>query len=121
MGNPHCVVFTEGIDTLDLGKTGPGFEHHPLFPDRINTEFVEVIDEHTLKMRVWERGAGETISCGTGTCASTVAAVLNGYCPCGEEIAIQIRGGVLYDTYLENGDVVMRGPAVEVFHGEWRE
>ena len=121
MGNPHCVVFTEGIDTLDLEKTGPGFEHHPLFPDRINTEFVEVIDEHTLKMRVWERGAGETISCGTGTCASTVAAVLNGYCPRGEEIAIQIRGGVLYDTYLENGDVVMRGPAVEVFHGEWRE
>ena len=121
MGNPHCVVFTEGIDTLDLEKTGPEFEHHPLFPDRINTEFVEVIDEHTLKMRVWERGAGETISCGTGTCASTVAAVLNGYCPRGEEIAIQIRGGVLYDTYLENGDVVMRGPAVEVFHGEWRE
>ena len=121
MGNPHCVVFTEGIDTLDLEKLGPEFEHHPLFPDRINTEFVEVIDEHTLKMRVWERGAGETISCGTGTCASTVAAVLNGYCPRGEEIAIQIRGGVLYDTYLENGDVVMRGPAVEVFHGEWRE
>ena len=121
MGNPHCVVFTEGIDTLDLEKLGPEFEHHPLFPDRINTEFVEVIDEHTLKMRVWERGAGETISCGTGTCASTVAAVLNGYCPRGEEISIQIRGGVLYDTYLENGDVVMRGPAVEVFHGEWRE
>ena len=121
MGNPHCVVFTEGIDTLELEKTGPEFEHHPLFPDRINTEFVEVIDEHTLKMRVWERGAGETISCGTGTCACTVAAVLNGYCPRGEEIAIQIRGGVLYDTYLENGDVVMRGPAVEVFHGEWRE
>ena len=62
MGNPHCVVFTEGIDTLDLEKTGPEFEQHPLFPDRINTEFVEVIDEHTLKMRVWERGAGETIS-----------------------------------------------------------
>lgn len=118
MGNPHCVVFTKEIDNLDLEKIGPKFEHHPLFPDRINTEFVEVLDDHTLKMRVWERGAGETISCGTGTCASTVAAVLNGYCPQGEEIEIRIRGGVLYDTYMENGEVQMRGPAEEVFHGE---
>ena len=76
MGNPHCVVFTEGIDDLELEKIGPKFENHELFPDRINTEFVEIIDEHTVKMRVWERGSGETISCGTGTCAVTVAAVL---------------------------------------------
>lgn len=118
MGNPHCVVFTEGIDEMDLEKTGPLFENHPLFPDRINTEFVEVIDRHTLKMRVWERGSGETISCGTGTCATTVAAVLNGYCDRGEEIEVKIRGGALYDTYLENGEVLMKGPATEVFQGE---
>lgn len=118
MGNPHCVVFTEGIDGMDLEKTGPLFENHPLFPDRINTEFVEVIDNHTLNMRVWERGSGETISCGTGTCAATVAAVLNGHCPRGEEIEVRIRGGALYDTYLENGEVLMKGPATEVFQGE---
>ncbi len=118
MGNPHCVVFTEGIDGMDLEKTGPLFENHPLFPDRINTEFVEVLDDHTLKMRVWERGSGETISCGTGTCAVAVAAVLNGHCPRGEEIEVRIRGGALYDTYLENGEVLMKGPATEVFQGE---
>lgn len=118
MGNPHCVVFTEGIDGMDLEKIGPLFENHPLFPDRINTEFVEVLDNHTLNMRVWERGSGETISCGTGTCAATVAAVLNGHCPRGEEIEVRIRGGALYDTYLENGEVLMKGPATEVFQGE---
>lgn len=118
MGNPHCVVFTEGIEELDLEKIGPKFENHALFPDRINTEFVEVIDEHTLKMRVWERGSGETISCGTGTCAVTVAAVLNGYCKQEDEIEVRIRGGRLYDTYLGNGEVLMKGPATTVFHGE---
>lgn len=118
MGNPHCVIFTEGIDGLDLEKIGPSFEHHEWFPDRINTEFVEVIDSHTIKMRVWERGSGETISCGTGTCAATVAAVLNGYCNRGEEVEVQIRGGKLYDTYLENGEVLMKGPATVVFTGE---
>ncbi len=118
MGNPHCVIFTTGIDELDLEKIGPYFEKHELFPDRINTEFVEVIDRHTLKMRVWERGSGETISCGTGTCATVVAAVLNGHCDRGEEVEVQIRGGSLYDTYLENGEVLMKGPATEVFQGE---
>lgn len=118
MGNPHCVIFTEGIDRLNLEKIGPKFENHEWFPDRINTEFVEVIDNHTIKMRVWERGSGETISCGTGTCASTVAAVLNGYCQRGEEIEVRIRGGKLYDTYLENGEVLMKGPATTVFDGE---
>lgn len=118
MGNPHCVVFAEDIDNMELEKIGPLFENHPLFPDRINTEFVEVIDRHTLKMRVWERGSGETISCGTGTCAVTVAAVLNGYCDRGEEIEVRIRGGALYDTYLKNGEVLMKGPAIEVFQGQ---
>lgn len=118
MGNPHCVIFTSGIDELDLEKTGPLFENHEMFPDRINTEFVEIVDEHTIRMRVWERGSGETISCGTGTCAAVVAAVLNGYCRRGEEIEVQIRGGKLYDTYMENGEVLMKGPAVTVFEGE---
>lgn len=118
MGNPHCIVFMDHIDELDLTKIGPSFEHHPWFPDRINTEFVEVIDRGTIKMRVWERGSGETISCGTGTCAATVASVLNGYCDRGAEIEVRIRGGVLYDTYLENGEVLMKGPATEVFQGE---
>lgn len=118
MGNPHCVIFTSGIDELDLDSIGPYFENHEMFPDRINTEFVEVLDEHTIRMRVWERGSGETISCGTGTCAATVAAVLNGHCHRGDEIEVQIRGGKLYDTYLENGEVLMKGPAVTVFEGE---
>ncbi|MCH5251518.1 MAG: diaminopimelate epimerase [Lachnospiraceae bacterium] len=118
MGNPHCVIFTKDIDKLDLEKLGPWFENHELFPDRINTEFVEIIDDHTIKMRVWERGSGETISCGTGTCASTVAAVLNGYCKRGEEIEVRIRGGKLYDTYQENGEVLMKGPATTVFDGD---
>lgn len=118
MGNPHCVVFTEGIDDLELEKIGPKFENHELFPDRINTEFVEIIDEHTVKMRVWERGSGETISCGTGTCAVTVAAVLNGHCKRGEEIEVQIRGGRLYDTWLDSGEVLMKGPATTVFEGD---
>lgn len=118
MGNPHCVIFTEGIESLDLDKIGPSFENHEWFPDRINTEFAEVIDDHTIRMRVWERGSGETISCGTGTCAVTVAAVLNGYCRKGEKIEIRIRGGRLYDTYLETGEVLMQGPAETVFDGE---
>ena len=96
MGNPHCVIFTEGIDDLDLEKIGPAFEHHEWFPDRINTEFVEILGDHTIKMRVWERGSGETISCGTGTCASTVAAVLNGHCNRGEEIEVDLPNGQHY-------------------------
>ena len=118
MGNPHCVIFTDGIDDLDLEKLGPRFENHPAFPERINTEFVEIIDDHTLKMRVWERGSGETMSCGTGTCAVTVAAVLNGYVKRGLETEVRIRGGSLYDTWLDSGDVRMRGPAETVFEGE---
>ncbi len=118
MGNPHCVIFTEGIDNLDLEKIGPHFENHPAFPEKINTEFVEVIDDHTVRMRVWERGTGETMSCGTGTCAVTVASVLNGYVKRGTEVEVQIRGGSLYDTWLESGEVLMKGPAEISFTGE---
>ena len=117
MGNPHCVIFTDKIDELKLEQIGPSFENHPMFPDRINTEFVEVLDKTNLKMRVWERGSGETISCGTGTCAATVAAVLNGYCEKNHEIAVHIRGGILCDKYMEDGTVIMKGPATTVFEG----
>ncbi|MGI6742318.1 MAG: carbamoyl-phosphate synthase large subunit [Eubacteriales bacterium] len=117
VGNPHCVVFCEGIDKLDLEKIGPLFEHNPIFPERVNTEFIEVIDEHTLKMRVWERGSGETMACGTGACASAVAAVLNKHCPKGEDINVILRGGVLVINY-SGENVFMTGPCVKVYEGE---
>jgi len=117
MGNPHAVLFTENIDSLDLEKTGPDFENHEIFPNRVNTEFVEVIDDHTLKMRVWERGSGETFACGTGACAVAVASVLNGFCKYDEEILIHLRGGDLRITYQKNGTVMMTGPATYVFEG----
>lgn len=117
MGNPHAVIFTDNIDGLDLEKIGPLFENHPLFPDRINTEFIEVIDSHTLRMRVWERGSGETHACGTGACASAVAAVLNGICPRGEEILIHLRGGDLRITYKDDETVIMNGPAAFICDG----
>lgn len=118
MGNPHAVVFCDQVDDLDLEKLGPVFEHHPMFPHRVNTEFIRVLDDHTLQMRVWERGSGETLACGTGACASVVAAVLNGYCPQGEPVLVRLRGGELTITYQADGSVIMTGPATEVFQGE---
>ena len=118
VGNPHAIVFCDRVEDLDLEELGPLFEHHSIFPDRVNTEFVRVIDDHTLQMRVWERGSGETLACGTGACATTVAAVLNGYCPQGEPILVKLRGGDLTITYQADGTVMMTGPAEEVFQGE---
>lgn len=118
MGNPHAVVFLPEVDSLDLEKIGPPFEHHELFPDRVNTEFVRVIDDHTLQMRVWERGSGETFACGTGTCATVVAAVLNGFCKKEEEILVHLRGGDLRIIYHEDDTVTMIGPATYVFEGK---
>ncbi len=118
MGNPHAVVSMPDVDSLDLEKIGPSFEHHPLFPDRVNTEFVRVIDDHTLQMRVWERGSGETFACGTGTCATVVAAVLNGYCKKEEEILVHLRGGDLRIIYHDDETVTMIGPATYVFEGK---
>lgn len=117
MGNPHAVLFTKDIDNLNLEKIGPLFENHEIFPNRVNTEFVEVIDSHTLKMRVWERGSGETFACGTGACATAVASVLNGFCNYDEEILIHLRGGDLRITYKKDGTVMMTGPATYVFEG----
>ncbi len=119
MGNPHCVVFTEQDPMeIDLAAVGPWFEHHPLFPERINTEFVKVLNAHTLSMRVWERGSGETLACGTGACAVAVAAVLNGFCQQGEEITVKLRGGDLRILYKPDGTVMMTGTATHVFDGE---
>ena len=117
MGNPHAVIFTGDPDCLDLVKIGPHFENHKLFPARINTEFIQVIDSKTLKMRVWERGSGETFACGTGACASAVAAVLNGFCSNDEEILIHLRGGDLRITYKSDGTVIMTGPAAFICEG----
>ena len=121
MGNPHAVIFTDDIGCLDLEKTGPQFENHELFPNRINTEFIQVVDSHTLSMRVWERGSGETYACGTGACASAVAAVLNGICPHDEEILIHLRGGDLTITYKSDETVIMKGPAEFICDGEVKD
>ena len=118
MGNPHAVVFLPEIDSLDLEKMGPSFEHHPLFPNRVNTEFIRVIDDHTLQMRVWERGSGETFACGTGACAAAVASVLNGYCKRKQEILIHLRGGDLRIIYHNDESVTMIGPATFIFEGK---
>ncbi len=118
MGNPHAVIFTDGIDEIDLEKKGPFFENHELFPERVNTEFVEVIDSKNLRMRVWERGSGETLACGTGACAVAVAAVLNGISKYDDEVSVSLRGGVLKITYSSDGNVYMTGPACHVFDGE---
>ena len=117
MGNPHCVVPVEDVDGLDLEKIGPCFEHHSCFPDRVNTEFIRVIDRNTVQMRVWERGAGETWACGTGACAVAVACILNGWTE--EEVLVKLRGGDLKIHWdKKKNTVFMTGPATVVFDGE---
>ena len=118
MGNPQAIVYMDDIKDLELEKIGPSFENHKLFPDRINTEFIEVIDSHTLNMRVWERGSGETFACGTGACASVVASVLNGYCNHDEEVTVHLRGGDLKITWNSDGTVIMKGPAALICDGD---
>ena len=119
MGNPHAVVHTHDIDKLDLPELGPLFEHHPLFPRRTNTEFVEILDRKTVRMRVWERGAGETLACGTGACASVVASALNDYTD--RKVTVLLRGGELGVEWDEaSGHVFMTGGAEIVFTGDYR-
>lgn len=115
MGNPHCVLFGEDPDGIEIEKIGPLFENHPLFPARINTEFVQVLGKNELKMRVWERGSGETLACGTGACAVAVAAVLNGYAERNTPIRIHLRGGTLVIRVEDT--VKMTGPASVSFIG----
>lgn len=117
MGNPHAVVFIDDTKNLDIRKYGPGFEKHPAFPEQVNTEFVQVISRNEINMRVWERGSGETFACGTGTCASVVACVLNDKTD--EKVTVHLLGGDLFIEYnRDNGTVWMTGPAEIVFDGE---
>ena len=117
-GNPHCVIFCDSIDALDLESIGPQFEYASVFPDRINTEFVRVVNRNTLRLRVWERGNGETLACGTGACAAVVAAVQNGYCAADEDITVKLLGGDLVVRYTEsNQQITLTGPAVLVYEG----
>lgn len=119
MGNPHAVVFLDDIENLEIEKIGPLFENHIVFPDRVNTEFVKVIDRRTLSMRVWERGSGETLACGTGACAVAVAAVLNGLAEEEEPVTVKLLGGDLQILWNRQENIVyMTGEAVTVFEGE---
>ncbi|MBE9167549.1 diaminopimelate epimerase [Pleurocapsales cyanobacterium LEGE 06147] len=118
MGNPHCIIFVEDVDAILLTKIGPQFEHHPAFPQRTNTEFIQVIKPNYLKMRVWERGAGITLACGTGACASVVAGVLNDKCD--RLCTVELPGGCLQIEWSElDGRVYMTGPAEKVFTGSY--
>lgn len=120
MGNPHVVTFVDDTASLNLEKIGLSFENHELFPNRINTEFVQVLSRHEINMRVWERGSGETLACGTGTCASAVACVLNGKTD--EHLTVHLLGGDLEIFYDRANDTVwMTGPASVVFDGELSE
>ena len=117
MGNPHVVIFMDGIDNLEIEKIGPVIENHPLFPQRTNVEFIEVIDPTHLKMRVWERGSGETLACGSGACASLVAGVITNRCD--SKASIQLKGGMLEVGWeRENNQVFLTGDAHFVFRGE---
>ena len=120
MGNPHDVVFMDDIKNLEIEKIGPLFENHERFPNRINTEFVNVIDRHTAQMRVWERGSGETLACGTGACAVAVACILNGLTE--NTVTVKLLGGDLKIEWDREKDIVyMTGPAAVSFDGVWKE
>jgi diaminopimelate epimerase len=119
MGNPHCIIFVEDVSAIRLEKIGPKFEHHSVFPKRINVEFIEVVRPDYLKMRVWERGAGITLACGTGACASLVAGVLNQRCD--RKATIELPGGCLLIEWSEHDQhLYMTGPAEKVFAGVWQ-
>lgn len=118
MGNPHAVVFMEDVEGLDIEAIGPFFENHARFPKRVNTEFVKIIDENNVEMRVWERGTGETLACGTGCCATAVACVLNGLTK--ENVTVNVLGGQIEIFWDRSENLVyMTGPAVTVFEGQY--
>lgn len=119
MGNPHAIVYMEDVDGLEIEKIGPAFENHVAFPDRVNTEFVKLIDSHTVQMRVWERGSGETLACGTGACAVAVASILNGHVEGDSPVTVKLLGGDLQIYWDRQENLVyMTGPATVVFDGE---
>ena len=119
MGNPHAIVYMDDVEHLEIEKIGPSFENHPVFPDRVNTEFVKILDRHTVQMRVWERGSGETLACGTGACAVTVASILNGHVDGDSPVTVKLLGGDLKIFWDRTENLVyMTGPATTVFDGE---
>jgi len=115
MGNPHCITIVDDVDSIDLSKYGPAIENHKQFPARTNVEFIQIIDENNVKMRVWERGASETLACGTGACGSAVAAMLNGRV--NRKVNMHLAGGDLIIEWTEDNKVLMTGPGLEVFSG----
>lgn len=115
IGNPHCVIFVENTENVGVGKVGPIIERLPVFPERTNVEFVQLVGPRELKVRVWERGVGETLACGTGACASVVASVRNNFS--GRKVTVHLRGGDLKVEWSENNHVYLTGPAEEVFRG----
>ncbi|MDO4581440.1 MAG: diaminopimelate epimerase [Bacillota bacterium] len=117
MGNPHCVTFVEDVEHFPVEKIGPQIETHSSFPAKTNVEFIELVDDQTLKMRVWERGCGETLACGSGACAATVAAILNGYTK--NKVEVLLRYGSLSIEWADNGHIYMTGPAALVAEGEY--
>lgn len=119
MGNPHVCIFVENTFFDGFENLGKEIENHPIFPNKVNVEFIEAISRNLIKMRVWERGSGETLACGTGACASAVASVLNGYADKDTPIKVLLRGGELTIEYLSDGEVLMTGPAEFVFEGEY--
>lgn len=117
MGNPHCITYVDDVKAIDIETIGPKFENHEVFPERTNTEFIHVVDRKNLDMRVWERGSGETLACGTGACASAVATILNGMCD--EEVTVHLLGGDLNIKWDRSENIVyMTGPATTVFTGD---
>lgn len=118
MGNPHAVFFTDDINKVAIDSIGPLIEHHEVFPGGVNAEFVEVIFENEIRMRVWERGSGITMACGTGACASVCACIKKGFCKYNDEICVRLDGGDLYIKVTEDNTVYMRGPAVTVYDAE---
>ena len=120
MGNPHCVVFVENVDGFDVARWGPHFEHHDVFPEGVNTEFIQVHDRESFSMRVWERGSGETLACGTGASAAAVACHLTG--STARRVTAHLLGGPLeLEWQASDNQVLMTGPAMEVFNGEWHQ
>lgn len=118
MGNPHCVIFVEDVAEFPVTEVGPKIEEHPRFPEKTNVEFIEVINSSEIKMRVWERGAGVTLACGTGACGSAVASILNDLTE--REVEVHLLGGDLTIEWAEDNHVYMSGPAKEVFTGKWK-
>ena len=117
-GNPHCVVFVDEVKSLDLEKIGPGFENNPIYPERTNTEFIHVLDRNTIDFRVWERGSGETLACGTGACAAVMACILNKKTE--DEVLVHLLGGNLKIRYdRATNHIFMTGPATEICTGDY--